>query len=56
MPVEKRKGKQARTAAVLVVLLVERRLSIPKLKSENPEGIRGQMASDGLKAEVLVGT
>lgn len=51
MPAEKRKGKHAKTAAVMVVLLVERRLSIPKLKSENPEGVRGQMARDGLKAE-----
>ena len=51
VPAEKRKGKHAKTAAVMVVLLVERRLSIPKLKSENPEGVRGQMARDGLKAE-----
>lgn len=36
MPAEKRKGKHAPNAAVLVVLLVERRLSIPKLKSGNP--------------------
>eukprot|EP00435_Cladocopium_sp_Y103_P055181 s482_g18.t1 len=45
VPAEKRKGKQAKTKAVLVVLLVERRLSIPKLKQV--------LANNGLKPEGL---
>eukprot|EP00438_Fugacium_kawagutii_P021246 Skav207767 [mRNA] locus=scaffold2087:125227:127236:- [translate_table: standard] len=60
-PAEKRKGKHAPNAAVLVVLLVERRLSIPKLKQVllkscglKPEGLASPEEAEKAGAGSLV--